>query len=646
MTSSLRDRPRIKTVMGPHPPSTHVPDGVTAHARSSLIKRQPASNTVSSAKDGSKRRKLSSAFPSLPKREEKVVARHSVENRRSEGDAASDEDVQSDDDNDGSSADSDSDISDDAQEHENSSDGDHEQTEEMRPPHFFPDINGATELSQQREPSAPLSSASPSEASSNIPSNDPSAPSSLPVPSVPVTFASLGVCAPLVEACTALGWRTPTQIQIESLPHALAGRDIIGLAETGSGKTGAFGLPILQALLASPQPYFGLVLAPTRELAFQIAEQLEALGSGIGVKVVVLVGGVDMAPQAIALAKKPHIICATPGRIVDHLENTRGFSLRSLRCLVLDEADRLLNMDFEREIDALLSAIPRARHTSLFSATMTSKVAKLQRASLTNPVKVEVSRKYQVSGGLKQMYVFLPAYHKDVYLAYLCNDFHGQSIIVFTSTCEHTQHCTLVLRHLGFHAIPLHGKMTQPKRLGALNSFKAGAVSVLVATDVASRGLDIPSVDAVINYDIPQHSKDYIHRVGRTARAGRTGKSVTLVSQYDVELFQRIEALLGYRMGAMEGLDAAAVMLMKDRVGEAQRMAKLDMREMEERKKNRRGAGDDAFSAHADAGEEDVDTDARLGTRAGAIAKPTRGRGGRGGNRGRGRGRGRGRAHH
>ena len=474
----------------------------------------------------------------------------------------------------------------------------------------------------------------------------------LPPTSVPVTFASLGVCPPLVEACTALGWRIPTPIQQSALPHALAGRDIIGLAETGSGKTGAFAIPLLQSLLSSPSPFFGLIVAPTRELCFQIAEAVEALGSSIGVKVAVLVGGVDMTTQAIALARQPHVICATPGRLIDHLENTRGFTLRALRCLVLDEADRLLNLDFAKELDQLLTHIPAQRHTSLFSATMTSKVAKLQRASLTNPVKVEVSRKYQVSAGLKQMYVFLPAFHKDLYLAYICNEWHGQSLIIFTSTCDHAQHCTLTLRHLGFRAIPLHGRMTQTRRLGALNAFKSGSMTILVATDVASRGLDLPAVDGVVNYDIPQHSKDYIHRVGRTARAGRTGKSVTLVTQYDVELCQRIEALLGYQLSEYEGLEVEAVMLMKDRVAEAQRQAKLDMREMEEKKKDagaggkgggggRRGEDDGGMWAEEEGeGDEEVETDSRLGTRASAIGKSGRGRGGRGGGRGRGRGRG------
>ena len=231
--------------------------------------------------------------------------------------------------------------------------------------------------------------------------------------SVDATFKSLGVCDVLCEAAAALKWIAPTRIQRETLPHALAGRDVIGLAETGSGKTGAFAIPVLQALLESPARLFCLALAPTRELAFQIAEQFEALGTSIGLKTAVIVGGVDMMTQAIALARKPHVIVGTPGRIVDHLTNTKGFSLRSVRYLVLDEADRMLSLDFEEAINTILAALPReGRRTYLFSATMTSKVAKLQRASLVDPVRIEVSDKYGTVSTLVQEFLFVPAKYK------------------------------------------------------------------------------------------------------------------------------------------------------------------------------------------------------------------------------------------
>lgn len=355
---------------------------------------------------------------------------------------------------------------------------------------------------------------------------------------------------------------------------ALSGKDVIGLAETGSGKTAAFALPILQSLLENPQRYFALVLTPTRELAFQISEQFEALGASIGVKCTVIVGGLEMVSQAMQLAKKPHIIIATPGRLVDHLENTKGFNLKAIQYLVMDEADRILNMDFEVELDKILKVLPRERRTFLFSATMTKKVKKLERVSLRDPVKVEVSNKYQTVEKLQQYYIFLPVKFKDVYLVHILNELAGNSFMVFCSTCNNTVRTALMLRSLGFAAVPLHGQMSQNKRLAALNKFKSKDRSLLISTDVASRGLDIPHVDVVINLDIPTQSKDYIHRVGRTARAGRSGKAITFVSQYDVELYQRIEQLLGKQLELFK-TEEVEVMTLQERVGEAQRTAKL-----------------------------------------------------------------------
>ncbi|KAL4442077.1 hypothetical protein ABPG77_011338 [Micractinium sp. CCAP 211/92] len=410
-------------------------------------------------------------------------------------------------------------------------------------------------------------------------------------------FQKLGVCEQLAEAAAALGWKSPSSIQEQAVPLVLQDKDVIGLAQTGSGKTGAFALPILQHLLDKPQALFALVLSPTRELAIQIAEQFEALGAGIGVKCAVLVGGIDMMAQAISLAKRPHIVVGTPGRVVDHLSNTKGFSLKGLKHLVLDEADRLLNMDFEQEIDQILKVIPKERRTQLFSATMTSKVAKLQRACLRDPVKVEVASKYSTVETLRQQYMFVPAKHKDCYLAFVLTELAGSTSIIFTRTCDSTRKLALMLRNLGFGAVPIHGQMSQPKRLAALNKFKAGDRNILIATDVASRGLDIPSVDVVINYDVPTNSKDYVHRVGRTARAGRSGRSVTIVTQYDVELYQKIEALIGLRMEQYPA-EQEAVLLLLERVGEAQRIATMQMKESDKGKKGKRRGGGDGDDHH------------------------------------------------
>lgn len=399
----------------------------------------------------------------------------------------------------------------------------------------------------------------------------------------PQSFAELGVVEELCSSCRQLGWSKPSKIQIEAIPIALKGKDVIGLAETGSGKTAAFALPILQSLLNSPQGLFALVLTPTRELAYQISEQFEALGSGIGVKCAVIIGGMDMMTQSIMLAKKPHIVIATPGRLVDHLENTKGFSLRSLKYLVMDEADRILNMDFEDEVDKILSIIPKERNTYLFSATMTKKVQKLQRASLQNPVKVEITNKYATVDKLQQSYIFIPQKFKECYLVYILNELAGNSFMIFCSTCSNTTRISIILRNLGLNAIPLHGQMSQNKRLGSLNKFKSNDYSILVSTDVASRGLDIPHVDVVVNYDIPTHSKDYIHRVGRTARAGRSGKAVTFVTQYDVELYQRIEFLIGKKLPKFPTVDEEA-MVLQERVNEAKHIAHTELKDMQTKK--------------------------------------------------------------
>ncbi|KAF2091284.1 ATP-dependent rRNA helicase RRP3 [Saccharata proteae CBS 121410] len=397
------------------------------------------------------------------------------------------------------------------------------------------------------------------------------------------SFRDLGIIPELCDSCEALGYKHATPIQAESIPLALAGRDLIGLAETGSGKTAAFALPILQNLMEKQQKLFGLVLAPTRELAYQISQQFEALGSLIGVKCAVLVGGMDMTPQQIALGKNPHIIVATPGRLLDHLENTKGFSLRHLKWLVMDEADRLLDLDFGPILDKILKVLPKeGRRTMLFSATMSSKVESLQRASLSNPLRVSISSSsHQTVSTLLQSYLFVPHKHKDLYLIHLLNDMLGQPTIIFTRTVNETQRIAILLRTLGFGAIPLHGQLSQSSRLGALSKFRAKSRDILVATDVAARGLDIPSVSYVINFDLPPDSKTYVHRVGRTARAGKSGKALSLVTQYDVEIWLRIENALGKKLNE-EAVVKDEVMVLSERVGEAQRVAVREMKDLHE----------------------------------------------------------------
>ena len=457
------------------------------------------------------------------------------------------------------------------------------------------------------------------------------------------TFASLGLSEAVCEAASKVGWECATRIQSKVLPVALSGRDVIGLAETGSGKTGAFCLPVLDALLNNNgnnqnrrrggRGVYAVMLAPTRELAFQIHEVVQALGgASCGLTSVCVVGGVDTTTQAIALARHPHVVVATPGRLVDHLTNTKGFHLRHVRFLIMDEADRMLSMDFEQELNQILHVLPdnssdeNQRQTMLFSATMTSKVEKLQRASLTNPVKIEVSTKFQTPSKLLQSYLFIPAKYKDCYLTYLINEFAGQTVLVFGATCANVQRLALMLRNLGFPAVCLHGQMSQPKRLGALHKFKSGSRDILVCTDVASRGLDIPSVDVVINFDLPGHGKDYIHRVGRTARAGRSGQAIAMVTQYDVEVYQRLEGLLGKKLPAYQ-LEEETVLVLLERVNEAQRLATRELKEQLQHKDNskrRRKRGYDNENDENDGIQSMVEKELRKGYYAG-------GSGGRGG---------------
>ncbi|PVG00493.1 putative DEAD box protein [Serendipita vermifera] len=412
-----------------------------------------------------------------------------------------------------------------------------------------------------------------------------------------VPFSELGLIPDLLKTVEQLNYKFATSIQAQAIPAALQGRDIIGVAKTGSGKTAAFALPILQKWWEDPKPLYACVLAPTRELAYQIQKQFEALGANLGVRCCVIVGGLDIMAQKVALAKRPHIVVATPGRLQDHLENTKGFSLRTLKYLVLDEADRLLDMDFGPIIDKILKVIPKERRTMLFSATMTTKVKRLQRASLVNPVKVEVSSKYSTVSTLQQYYIWGPHMRKEVNLIVLLRSLTGKSLIVFTNTVHDTIRLTLILRSLNIAAIPLHSKLSQSTRLGSLNKFRSGGRQVLIATDVAARGLDIPQVDVVVNYGVPQNSKDYIHRVGRTARAGRSGKAITFVTQYDLEFHLRIEEVIGKKMEQW-AIPEQEALLLTEKVEEAGRAAAQEMKEMNlsgggNNKKRKRGGKDD-----------------------------------------------------
>lgn len=332
------------------------------------------------------------------------------------------------------------------------------------------------------------------------------------------------------------------------MPAILEGRDCLGCAKTGSGKTAAFVLPVLQKLSEDPYGIFCLVLTPTRELAYQIAEQFRVLGKPLGLRDCIVVGGMDMVTQALELTNQPHVVVATPGRLADHIRSSNTFSMKKIQFLILDEADRLLEQgctDFTKDLEVILGALPAKRQTLLFSATLTDTLQELKNIAMNKPFFWESKSETRTVEELDQRYILTPEKVKDAYLVHLIQTFTDEhddwSMIIFTNTCKNCQILTMMLREFNFPTISLHSMMKQKQRFANLAKFKASVFKILIATDVAARGLDIPTVQVVINHNTPGLPKIYIHRVGRTARAGRSGVSITLVTQYDIHLVQSIE---------------------------------------------------------------------------------------------------------
>ncbi|CXH96854.1 ATP-dependent rRNA helicase RRP3, putative [Plasmodium berghei] len=395
------------------------------------------------------------------------------------------------------------------------------------------------------------------------------------------SFSQLNICEEILQSIQELGWEKPTLIQQKVLPLMFQKRDIIGLSETGSGKTACFIIPILQELKLKKQNFFALIISPTRELCIQIAQNAQALGSNLLINICTIFGGVDIVTQSLNLAKKPNIIISTPGRILDHLNNTKGFNLKNLKYLVFDEADKLLSLDFESSINKLLLILPKNRITFLFSATMTKSVAKLKKTSLKNPIKIEVSNKYSTVKTLIENYIFLPLKYKYTYLCSLCFYYTNKNIIIFSNTCATAQKLNFFCRNLGLKSICLHGKLTQNQRLSSLNLFKTNKYNILISTQVGARGLDLQNIKIVINFDLCS-CKEYIHRVGRTARAGKTGKSITFVTQYDVETFLTIEKQLNKKIDKFTDIDEHDVLVYHNQALEALRLSEIEMKENQE----------------------------------------------------------------
>lgn len=368
-------------------------------------------------------------------------------------------------------------------------------------------------------------------------------------------FRRLGLSGWILAQLREIGIKKPTPVQLSCIPPILAGRDCVGVAKTGSGKTLAFALPILETLSADPYGVYALVLTPTRELAFQIADQFKAVGVGMGLRTCVVVGGRDSVLQARDLDRgRPHIVIATPGRLADQLENNSTFSLARIKYLVMDEADRLLEGGFDSQLATILSAVPSSRQTLLFTATNSAIIDQTIAACPNNPHVWQCATVTETATvtQLDQRFVLTPFEAKNGFLVQIVLEARAQrpadSIMVFTKTCKTAELLERAFRKLGLVPSSLHSMKPQKERMAALALFKSNQTKLLIATDVASRGLDIPEVELVINHNVPSAPRDYVHRVGRTARAGRAGRAVTLVTPTDVGLVQAIEAETKVRM--------------------------------------------------------------------------------------------------
>jgi len=396
-------------------------------------------------------------------------------------------------------------------------------------------------------------------------------------------FEGLGLDEWLISQCKSMGITKPSPIQINCIPPILEGLNCVGCAKTGSGKTAAFALPILQKLSDDRYGPYALVLTPTRELAFQIADQFKVLGKELNTNVTVITGGMDMVKQGQDLNVKPHIVVSTPGRLADHYESCDTFSLKKIKFLVLDEADRLLeDTGFQEQLEIIFKKLPKKRQTLLFSATMTPAIRQIQESSEEKVFAWTQSTDVMTVDELDQQYVLMNADVKDAYLMHILDKFTTDkpksSVIIFTSTCKYAQILAMMCEDLGFPCVSLHSMLPQKFRLSGLSKFKSDQVKILIATDVASRGLDIPSVDLIINHNVPSRPRDYVHRVGRTARAGRGGMAITLVTQFDVHLTKAVESYINTKLTEHE-TDEGEVMKLLTEVAVSRREAEIRLDE-------------------------------------------------------------------
>jgi ATP-dependent RNA helicase RhlE len=368
-------------------------------------------------------------------------------------------------------------------------------------------------------------------------------------------FEQLGLIAPLLKALQKEGYTIPTPIQEQGIPHALQGKDILGLAQTGTGKTAAFALPILQLLEREQRKGYkhtrALVLTPTRELATQISESFETYGRYTNIKQEVIFGGVPQHAQTIALRNGTDVLIATPGRLLD-LMNQGYVHLDHLEIFVLDEADRMLDMGFIHDVKKVIKALPTQKQTMLFSATMPPQIAKLVASLQRSPVRIEVAPASSTAERIEQFVYFIQKQKKQSLLVHLLNEKNMERTLVFTRTKHGADRIAKELKKASIHADAIHGNKSQSARQNALANFKRGKLKVLVATDIAARGIDVDALEHVINFDLPDVAETYVHRIGRTGRAGATGIAISFCDgKEEMGNLKSINKLIGLKIPAV-----------------------------------------------------------------------------------------------
>lgn len=359
-----------------------------------------------------------------------------------------------------------------------------------------------------------------------------------------ITFASLGVTESILKVLSGLGLDTPTPIQEKAIPPALAGQDVVGIAQTGTGKTFAFGIPMLERL--SVLKGRGLIIVPTRELASQVAESIKQIGSPFGLRTAVLIGGEVIQKQLFLLRKNPHIVIATPGRLIDHLKR-RTFILDDVKMIVLDEADMMFDLGFAPQMEEVLKMAPSDRQTMLFSATMPAAIAKLAAKYLKLPISIEVAPQGTTAETVDQEVIIVKSSDRFACLDDIIKK-HKGSILVFVRTKYGVKEVAKRLVALSHSADEIHSNLSQNRRRTTLEAFRSGKTRILVATDVAARGLDVKGIELVVNYNLPDAHADYVHRIGRTGRAGVNGKAISFATPDQLRDIAAIERLINKKL--------------------------------------------------------------------------------------------------